>query len=244
MSEDFIRRGFDPDDRRCFSADALPCLQRACTEIEWLLDRGYPQGPVLAMVGSHHQLTARQRLALQRSTASAGQYQRRQATLLPWPDAADGELLIDGFNLIITLETALSDSLLILGGDGAVRDLAGLRGTYRLIAQTDTAIDLIGAELAALAVPGVRFLLDQPVSNSGRLRQRILERSAGWPLRAEVTLVPDPDPLLAGGDRIVTADSALLDTCSGWFSLARRIISHAIPEAWLVDIHGPAPGRA
>ena len=241
MTQDDIRRGFDPDDHCRFSTAALVRLHLACDEVEWLLDRGYTQGSVLDLVGSHHQLTARQRLALQRCTATADQYRRRQHTRLPWRAASQGEVLIDGFNLIITLETGLSGSLLILGGDGVVRDLAGLRGSYRLIHQTDAAIDLIGVALIELGVPAVRFLLDQPVSNSGRLRQRILERSVDWPMPVEVTLVPNPDPLLAAGSRIVTADSALLDICAGWFNLARRILDRSVPQAWIVCIHKEKP---
>lgn len=239
MSEGFVRRGFDPEDRSCFSAAALPLLRRAAREIEWLLDRGYARDPVLALVGGHHQLTIRQRQALLRSTASTRQYRHRRETMRPWRDAASGPLLLDGFNLLITLETALSGSLLLMGGDGVIRDLAGLRGTYRLIAQTDMAIDLLGAALDDLAVPEVRILLDQPVSNSGRLRQRILERSAGWPTSIDVALVTDPDPLLASGDRIVTADSRLLDACGGWFNLAHRIVGRSIPDAWVVQFREP-----
>lgn len=51
---------------------------------------------------------------------------------------------IDGFNTVITLEVALSASLLLKCMDGTIRDLAGLRGTYCLIDKTDTAILLIG----------------------------------------------------------------------------------------------------
>ena len=53
--------------------------------------------------------------------------------------------------------------------DGNIRDLAGLRGTYKLIDKTDRAIDLIGQELEKLKVSKAVFYLDKPVSNSGRL---------------------------------------------------------------------------
>ncbi|WP_041219291.1 DUF5616 domain-containing protein [Desulfitobacterium dichloroeliminans] len=48
-------------------------------------------------------------------------------------------LIIDGFNLIIALEVTLSGSIIILGRDGVQRDLAGLRGSYKIIEQTDKA---------------------------------------------------------------------------------------------------------
>lgn len=59
--------------------------------------------------------------------------------------------------------------------DGTYRDLAGLRGTYRLIDKTDAAIRLILSELQRLSVNRAVFWLDAPVSNSGRLKTRIAE---------------------------------------------------------------------
>ena len=43
------------------------------------------------------------------------------------------EVNIDGFNIIITLEVLLCDSILFSCMDGTIRDLAALRGTYRII---------------------------------------------------------------------------------------------------------------
>lgn len=68
-------------------------------------------------------------------------------------------IYIDGFNLIITLEIALSKGTLIRGSDGCIRDLAGLRGTYKLIDKTDYAIELIGKFLDEKSVPSVNILL-------------------------------------------------------------------------------------
>lgn len=43
----------------------------------------------------------------------------------------------------ITLEAALSGSLLLAGMDGTIWDLAGLRGSYRIVDKTVKAIDLL-----------------------------------------------------------------------------------------------------
>jgi hypothetical protein len=231
-------RGFDPADARLFGAGALPLLTAAQAEIQFLLDRGYPADSVISLVGSHHQLAARQRLALQRSTSPQLLVQRRQASLLPWSAAADGPMLIDGFNLIITLEVALCGNILLRGGDGALRDLAGLRGTYRVIPETSGALQLLGETLQELQVPGVLIYLDAPVSNSGRLRAAIGEAAAGWGLPAAVRLAANVDRELTGQARIVSSDSLLLDRSLCWFNLAQRIIARHVPQAWVVDLSG------
>jgi hypothetical protein len=36
-------------------------------------------------------------------------------------------------------------------------------------------------------------------------------------------------------ERIVTGDSMILDRCTSWFNLARKIIDDDIHEAWIVS---------
>ena len=236
MSPQTIRRGYDPQDKKDFSPAALERLRKAQQELQWLLDRGYPMPSAINFVGGHHQLTKRQRSALQRATDRTACYQKRCASQLPLDNLSRGPLLIDGFNLIITLETALSGSLLVLGADGVLRDLAGLRGTYRIIEQTAQAIGLIGSLLDHYRVPAVSLYLDAPVSNSGKLKQAIQRQAERWACLAQVELVPDADAVLYGKERLASSDSVLLDHCLSWFNLAMELTVREIPQAWIVAL--------
>jgi hypothetical protein len=229
------RRGFDENDKRWFSNEAVLKLRIAQEEVQWLLDRGYKQDGAITFVGNHYLLSSRQRLALQRSTSTSLQYEKRKKRMLPIEDAKDGCLYIDGFNLIITIEVALSKSIVILGNDGVMRDLAGLRGTYRLIEQTDSALELIGKSFSELSVPKAKFYLDAPVSNSGRLYGRILEHADKWDMPVEVELVPNADVVLCNMERVVSSDSVIIDRCISWFNLSRKIINDYIKDAWIVS---------
>ncbi|KNZ40578.1 DUF434 domain-containing protein [Acetobacterium bakii] len=237
MASKTTRRGFNPDDRKWFSDEALTRLGIVQEEVQWLLDRNYKMGTVIEFVGNHHQLSIRQRTALQRATASQLQYEKRQANRLPLAAARDGCLSIDGFNLIITLEVALSKGLIILGKDDVLRDLAGLRGSYSLIDQTDSALRILGESLRKLSVPEAMFYLDAPVSNSGRLRNRILEHAQKWNIPVAVELVPNADTVLSKMGRIVTGDSVILDQCTSWFNLSGRIVEDYIKDAWIVSFN-------
>jgi hypothetical protein len=237
MSTKNVKRGFDPDDVKIFSKESIEKLKIAQEEIQWLLDRGYKLKQIIEFVGNHYLISARARTALQRTTAPTTDYEKRKATMLPsFECAKDGCLYVDGFNLIITLEVALSGSPILLGKDGVFRDLAGLRGTYRLIDKTDIALNLIGKTLRELSVPMVIFYLDSPVSNSGRLKSKILECSDEWGISVEVELIPNVDSVLACNERIVTGDSIILDECKSWFNLSRKIIEDNIKDAWIIDL--------
>lgn len=235
MSSKTVNRGFDPEDIKNFSLENMKKLKIAQEEVQWLLDRGYKIKPIIEMVGNHHLLTARTRTALQRTTSTTAGYERRESTMLPLESAKEGCMFIDGFNLIITLEVALSGSVILLGKDGVLRDLAGLRGTYKLIDKTDVALELIGKTLKKLSVPMVKFYLDSPVSNSGRLKSRIMEQSQSWGLTVDVELITNVDVVLSNMERIVSGDSVILDECASWFNLSRKIVEDNIQDAWIVD---------
>lgn len=230
------RRGYDPSDEICFSETSVKLLRRALDEIVWLLERGYRIKPVVELVGGHYQLTARQRMALQRGAATHEQGLHRAGIMLPMVEVRQTPLNIDGFNLIILLEVALSGSPLILGRDGVLRDLAGLRGTYGIVDKTQLALELVGRALGTLGVPSAKFILDEPVSNSGRLGQLISTEGAAWGIPVEVLLAKNADAALSGAAGVVTGDSVILDKCSSWFNLGRWIVEEWIPGAWVVNL--------
>ena len=127
-------RGAHPEDRQLFTLRTSSVLRVACEEAVWLLDHGYTPNSVIDVVGRRHQLHARQRMALQRSMCSTNARQTRKNKQIDIAEIRDAILLIDGFNLIISLEVALSGGVLLRGAGGALRDLAGLRGSYHPVA--------------------------------------------------------------------------------------------------------------
>lgn len=237
-------RGPHPDDARLFAPAQLPRLRAAAHEVEWLLGRGYPIALALVTVGNHHQLETRQRLALQRACCAADLRAARRARAWEPPRVAGAELRIDGFNLLVTLEVALGGGLLVEGSDGTLRDLAGMRGSYHPVDETDAALDLVGRAFAALGPARAAWYLDAAVSNSGRLRARILEHGARWTCPVQVDLVPDPDPVLSVGDGVVSADAAILDACAGWVNLAAWVVTAHVPGAWRLRLFGEDGGPA
>lgn len=233
-----VKRGTDPQDSRWFSTEAILKLQRAQEELEWLLNRGYNNKSVMNMIGNHYQFSLRQRNALVRSTSSREKRNSRKEKCVTLASCRDNCIYIDGFNLIITLEVALSGGILVLCNDGTMRDLAGLRGTYSVIDKTDFALNLIGKELSNTHISKAKFFLDAGVSNSGRLKKFILEHAEKWNTRVEVELMQHVDAFLATKERIVTSDSIILDKCKSWVSLGRNIIGNYIPDGKIIDLSG------
>lgn len=230
-------RGAHPADKELFGAEHLNALRRATSELSWLMTRGYATVAALKLVGDRYGLTARQRLAVSRAACSDEQREGRQARRLPVKEAAGKGLIVDGFNLIITVEAAMSGGLLILSRDLSVRDLSSVHGSYRAVEETESAIRLVGEALEPIMPAGVHWLLDRPVSNSGRLAQRIRERAEerGWPWTVEAVF--NPDKLMQSSHSVaVTSDSVILDNVGAWTNLNHHLITHYLPAAWLIDL--------
>jgi hypothetical protein len=230
-------RGAHPSDGQLFGPEHLPALRRATWELSWLLGRGYSMIAASKLVGDRYALTHRQRLAVSRAACSDEQRERRLARSLPVDRVKGERLIVDGFNLIITVEAAMSRGLLIRSRDLSVRDLSSVHGSYRSVEETERAIELLGEVFESLEPERVRWLLDSPVSNSGRLRERIARAAAehSWPWTVETVL--NPDKLIQASTSVaVTSDSTILDHVGRYVNLNQHLITRYLSDYWLIDL--------
>lgn len=235
-------RGAHPEDQRLFAIAQRDVLRAAVADLSLLLTKGYAPTASLKLVGDHFSLRERQRLAVARAACSDQQRAQRQQNRLSLSDLANAHVLIDGFNLIVTLEAALSGGVVFACRDGCWRDLASVHGSYRAVHETETAMRLLGETLAAAHTASVTWLLDQPVSNSGRLAQRLREMATAqrWPWQVEVVMNPDK-VLCETAGVAVTSDSNILDHCQRWLNLGRLVIERNLPQVWRVDLSEADP---
>ena len=238
MPDSQRHRGPHPEDHRLFHDDRVGDLRKAAIDFSLLLSRGYATPSALKLVGDHFNLTERQRTAIQRASCSDDALVNRKRSEIAVQRVADQPLHIDGYNILTTLETALSGGPIFACRDGCFRDMASIHGTYRKVEETIPGLNLLAGFLSSARAGPITILLDSPVSNSGRLKAVIESVNPGW----KVELVPNPDPILAASDQIVvTADSVILDAAKRWTNLAREIISARISQAWIVDLTIPGP---
>jgi len=231
-------RGPHSEDAQLFAAEAWPTLQQATADLSWLLTRGYAAPSSLQLVGNRHQLAERQRTAVERCACADTARTRREASRIKVEHPPAGALWIDGYNVLTTIEVALGGGVILAARDGTYRDMASMHGTYRKVAETLPALELLGRMTADGGPAQWIWFLDRPVSNSGRLKRIMQELAAGrgWPWQIE--LVPDPDIVLsASAEIIATADSVVLDRCQRWFNLARTVVSEHIPQARVVPLN-------
>jgi hypothetical protein len=230
-------RGAAPEDDHLFASESVGEMRRATDDLCWLLNRGYALHSALELVGNRFTLRDRQRLAVGRCAATDAASARRRAHCLAPEQWRGQELWLDGYNVLMVLEAALGGGVVLLGRDDCCRDVLGIHGSYHRVQETAPALQLVGEMLRDYGVTACRWLLDKPVSNSGRLRALILEAAAkaGWNWQVELEM--NPDNVLAKSSAVVaTSDSMILDRCERWANVAREVITRRIPQARLVDL--------
>ena len=225
------KRGYVPEDEKQFTGTQLELLIKAAREVQFLLDRGYEIKPTTTFIGNHYMFSERQRLALARMVSPMERItERKSKELLQKEEKKLPKTVhIDGFNTIITLEVALS------GSPGTIRDLAGLRGTYRIIDQTKEAIMRILQQLDVLKIENACFYLDAPVSNSGRLSSLIMECADKYNVSVKTQVINDVDRVLEQLAGVISGDAIILNNCVSWLNIMPLIIEQ-MESVWMIQL--------
>ena len=225
------RRGYVPDDERNFSPESIEVMRTASRHVDYLINEGYDLKQATTFVGNHFLLSDRQRLAIMRSLATKEQLNNRELKRLEISKLCGQNVWIDGFNMVITLEVLLSDSILFECMDGTIRDLAALRGTYRIISETANAVRMLFDFLKEMKIYSAIILLDEPISNSGRLKALIADTGESYPFKLDIQIQRDVDRTLYEKENVITSDSIILDRCLSWVNLTAECMNRHGREA-------------
>lgn len=215
-------------------------MKQAVADLSWLRSRGYAESSATKLVGDRYQLRQRQRVAVGRCACADAARTSRESRRVGEPAVAGRHLAIDGLNVIMTLEVALSGGVLLIGRDGCFRDMASFHGSYRMVQETERAVAIVVGIVHSMRPATATVYIDEPVSNSGRLA-KLVRRTASC-MGSSVTALTARDvdgTLIQSSSTVATADSAILDRCGSWISLARLAIERHEEELaplWLLNL--------
>lgn len=232
-----VRRGYLPEYDKLFGEKGLAILREAAVDTLFLLNRGYGVKRATQIAQEHYLLAEIQRLSLARCLASDRERVARAKTMLTKADVKGQTVYIDGFNAIIPMESLVSASPIFKCMDGAIRDMANLKGAYKVIDKTEPAIKLILTELDKLAIKKAIFNFDRPVSNSGRLKTIIGTMSQEYNVEVEIHLIEACDKSFYGKENVISGDSIVIDNAKSWIPFYTWIVEDYAKEheVWLVD---------
>ena len=211
-------------------------IQEAAEDFRYLLNRRYPRKAVLELVGNRYGLTFDDRHLLHRGVFSDVDSKSRKKKIILIKDVRNKDLAIDGHNVLITIEAALSGRPLVLADDGFIRDISGLSGSFRKTEITDEAVQLIIRVLKKWKLRKTLFLFDAPISMSGKLAEGIRDQLRQANLSGDAKAVKVPEKILIGFPGIIaTSDTAIVNQSKKVLDLAGYIITKRIGFKYLLQ---------
>ena len=200
-------------------------LHLAAADFLCLLDRAYPRSASLQLVGNRYNLDAVHRHLLHRGVFAREKSKKRRSRLLSPERLVGARLLVDGHNVLITVESALAGRPLIAATDGLVRDVAGISHRYRITSLTHEAIDSTLLLLKRYPPRETLFLLDAPIRQSGELAAllRVGLKNLGLSGDAQTVDVPEAN-LLERHALVASSDSAVLERTEQAVDLAGAVV--------------------
>ena len=203
----------------------------AAQDFRYLLSRGYPRLGALTYVGNRYQLPKQDREIMGRGVYPGHEALARRKRLLPPDRIARRAVAVDGYNVIITLESAFYGRPLIECDDGPIRDASWVSNSYRASDVTDQVLEMIMDHLRGLGALSIVFLLYSSMSMSGELAMHINAMLSGRDLMGRAQALPNPAKELAEFPGIVaTSNSVLIERVAEPFDLAGHIIRREMPD--------------
>jgi hypothetical protein len=200
-------------------------LRTAAEDFLYLLDRNYPRSSSLQLVGNRYNLDALHRQVLHRGVFARKEAGERRDRLVEVERLVEFKLLVDGHNVLITVESGLAGRLLIAANDGVIRDVAGVSHRYRISTLTHEAIETIFQILQKYPPKETILFLDAPIRQSGELAAALRSNLKSFNLSGDAQALKVPEIRLIGGEGVVaSSDSAVLDEVQRGFDLAAAAI--------------------
>ncbi|NJD77641.1 MAG: DUF434 domain-containing protein [Candidatus Methanoperedens sp.] len=186
-------------------------LKEAAVDIRYLLDRGYRQKSVIGFVCDHYRLDEASRYILTRTILSHAVSQKRRAKFLSCESIRDSNIIIDGYNIIIGMESILEKKA-YLCDDGVIRDTRGVFRSFKISGSAEKAIDLIMLFLKEKNPAYVCFLLDSQISNSGLLAKMLREKISYYGFKGDAKTSKHVDfDLKNSKDIVASSDGVIID---------------------------------
>ncbi len=186
--------------------------EKAITDIRYLLDRGYPGKGAITFVCNHYRLDIKWRYVFTRVVFDRDTIKSRREKTVNFEDVIGEAVLVDGYNVLITVESALKGEPIYLCDDGFLRDIRGVFRNYRCSGLTKRAMDEILGIFTDFTPSRVEFLFDSQISKSGNMARWVEKKlkDVGLEGGARTSRHVDHDLKQSNGI-IATADGCIID---------------------------------
>ncbi|MGC8817056.1 MAG: DUF434 domain-containing protein [Candidatus Hadarchaeum sp.] len=214
-------------------------LRRATVDLLYLLDHGYPRDSAVNFVANHYRLPLEERHLLARCVFSQREAEEHRRKLIRMNGVRGRRLGVDGYNVLITVESLLTGKRVVLCNDGIVRDLRAIFGKYRAGTATPRAIAELVEAVARAKPSEVVIFFDKQVSRSGELAADFRRRIEAAGLRGGALAVGGVDKKLEGFEVVASSDRVVIQRARKVWDIPQELMwsrrSHVLDVKELIN---------
>lgn len=191
-------------------SDLMVKISDAVRDLRYLLNQGYPSDSAVNFVANHYRLPLNQRHLLARCVFSRREVVKHRRKSVRASAVRGKRLGVDGYNVLITLESILTRKRVVRCDDGYIRDLRAIFGKYRVSPATSRALTELLRIIVGAKPSHVELLFDKQVSKSGELAGMVRQRLEQAKLNGDALATGGVDLKLRSFDVVASSDRAII----------------------------------
>src|SRR4030042_2819968 len=196
----------------------------------YLIEKRYSRKSSLKIVGDRYRLNSDQRSVLQRGVIKRKIAIERERKFVKEENLFFNCLVIDCYNVLITIISYLTGKFLYISNDGFLRDTSEAHSNIKKFSINTIvkAFYLLFEYIKELDLSEVIFFLDSPVSNSAKLSNKINSLLDLNNLEGYAQVVRSADHYIINGSdgMAATSDSVIIDKKMEVFDLAYHTLKY------------------
>jgi len=199
-------------------------LTDAVRDLRYLLNRGYPRDSAVTFVANHYRLKLNERHLLARCVFSRAEVVSHQEKMVSGAKVRGKRLGVDGYNVLITVESILTGRQVVRCDDGFVRDLRAIFGKYRISSVTSRALTAILKIISGARPREVVMMFDSQMSRSGELAAEVRKRLKQVGLKGDARTIAGVDFKVRGFDVASSSDRAIIERSKAVWDIPAEIM--------------------
>jgi hypothetical protein len=204
----------------------------------YFVEKDYPQKATIKLIGDRYRLNGLERSVLLRGIIKKNIANERKKKILKESEIIDQMLLIDCYNVLITISSYLNGNFFYISNDGFLRDSTESHGKIKNNEMISRSLNLMFKYFIEKKIKRVEIYLDSPVSYSKELSKKIYQLFKEYKIIGECFLVKSADYHLIHNNNGIcsTSDSIIIDKKNNIFDLAFYILKHFFkPDFFYLD---------
>lgn len=193
-------------------------------DLRYLLNRGYPRDSAVTFVANHYRLKLDERHLLARCVFSKAEIASHRKKAVGGTEIRSKRLAVDGYNVLITVESILTGKQVVRCDDGFIRDLRAIFGKYHASSATPRALTEILTTILRARPSEVVMMFDSQMSRSGELAAEVRRRLKQVGLKGSAQAVEGVDFKVRGFDIVASSDRAIIERVKAVWDLPGEVL--------------------